>query len=538
MKLIRRLLLTLSAASLVACGTKPTSSVDSSSNIDTSIIGSTESSSTGESSSSTTPVASNWTKEASDLMVSKLGEEIPYIKLGADYTCSVEKEGGTEYVYIFSSDAGDVSSTYIKLLDFAGYDYLTTDESAGYPRYVYGKTLGKDRLVIQFDYYPGSGVHEKGFEIFAWIEEYVNPKIDYELITDWPADLKSGFIEKFGEVIPLAPLSSGITFEWVEDDKNYIIKDAIGKEEAFDRYFDLLDKEPEWVLSRVYASRGWAVFEKPCDNIEYGNLHLNFIYTKGEGFKVDVWMTIDVPPAPLTEWSESDKALFRELFVDDKLIPLPPVTVNYTISKVETDENIYDGFFIAVTDNSAPADFMDQFKEILEAAGYVENTYYYERFGYYVYDKQSPIQEAFNIEIVFMVVNGTAEIHFGKSEILGGIGFVDDFPIAQLKNFLLNNECRYTAIPQFEPDHTGQYLYGVLEQEFYIGIYNDTGKDMAADYAKALENAGWTIDDSHVGENDWGYFARKKGVDFYFRFWSDDIEFAVFIYPNSYDCME
>lgn len=477
----------------------------------------------------------NWDDEVAKMMWDVTGEIAPYIALseGFEYK-TVDMEGDPTF-YILSKNDGDLTTQYQKIVEFEGYEMYGIDSSAGYERYVYSKVNGEEEVFLQFDFYPG-GYSTKGFEIFMWSDIYVPSEINYDLIDDWSKEVKDGFMDKFGEIIPLAPLSEDYEYVWVEEDKNFIFTDAKGRSDALNRYYELVSSTKEWKFSYDFWSQGYIVFEKKADNVENGVLHLNMRHNNKTGFIVDVWMTIELPPVLITEWTKEAKDAFKQLFDDENAIPLAPISDEFEMNVANQDEYT----LIDILDPHPIEDFSSEYSKILIDDGFVENDYYYPRYGYHVFEKVSPQFPDYNICVNFMVVDAGVSIQLYLEEVLGGSHFTDYFPVDQMKNWMSKYNIEYKEFPTFPSVVDGMYLSESLGPDFTVQIFqNEDNANLDLDYCQMLEEDGWEIDDTlyKKGNNYWGYFATKEGCDFYMRFVSLDQEaFILHIYPNSYDC--
>lgn len=484
-----------------------------------------------------------WDDEIAKAMWEVTGHIIPYIELADGYEYSELEEDGDRIFYILSKNDNDLCTEYKRLLAYEDYELYGEDSSLGYNRYAYSRVENGVEYFLQFDYYPG-GTKPKGFEIFTWSTTYIPREIDYDLIPDWPAQVKSDFMDKFGEIIPLAPLSNNFEYIWDEKEHNFIFTDKDGRYEAFTRYFSKIYEMPEWILSYDFYQQGYIVFEKACEHIENGIFHLNMRHSNSTGFIVDVWYTVHNPPVLISEWGSDVKEGFTSLFGDDSYIPLAPISDQYVYDYVELDTDFY---LIDILDPNPIGDFYDQYIPILEAAGFVENDYYYPRFGYYVFEKVCPNDPVNNMVVNFQYVTQGLSIQIYKEGVLDGTGFTYDFPVDQIQNFMSKYQIEYKEFPQFESNFDGRYLYTSLGPIFTIEIYEEVipGAALLEDtYKEVLEADGWVIDDSmhDIEGSCWGYFARKEGYDFYLRFFSlvdpdEDLGGFVFhLYPNSFDC--
>ncbi len=482
-----------------------------------------------------------WDDEVAELMYKTAGAVAPYIALKEGFDYKVINENDDPTFYILSKNDGDICATYQRLVEADGWDLYGTDASAGYTRYVYSTVRGELEVYLQFDYYPG-GYNPKGCEIFMWSDIYVNPEIDYQLIKDWSKEVKQGFMDKFGEIIPLAPLSMDYEYVWVEEDCNFIFTDKDGHSDALTEYYKTISSTTDWVFSYDFYNQGYIVFEKRADKVENGVLHLNMRHSNKTGFIVDVWMTIEQPPVLITEWSKDVKDAFKELFNDENAVPVAPISDEYDMDFAHIDEG-YD--IIDIIDPHPIEDFYDQYIEILENAGFEENEFYFPRYGYHVFEKVSEAYPDYNIVVNFMIVSAGVSIQIYKEEVLAGTGFSDSFPVDQMKNWMGKYNIEYKEFPSFPSDVDGKYLYESTGPDFAIEIYQEAGLEVMLEetYKKMLEDDGWVIDDSmHAPGSFWGYFARKEGCDFYLRFFSADFEdvglFVCHVYPNSYDCTQ
>ncbi len=482
----------------------------------------------------------NWDDEVAKMMWDTAGAIAPYIALDESFEYKVIDMEGDPTFYLISKEDGDLTGNYQKIVEYEGYELYGIDSSAGYERYVYSTQVDELEVFLQFDYYPG-GYSSKGFEIFMWSDVYVTPEIDYDLIDDWSKEVKDGFIEKFGEVIPLAPLSKDYEYVWVEEDCNFIFTDKGGHSNALLQYYESVRENKDWHFSYDFYNQGYIVFEKNADNVENGVLHLNMRHNNKTGFIVDVWMTIEPPPVMITEWSEEVKAAFKRVFDDENAIPLAPISDEYIFDVGSQDEYT----IIDILDPHPIDDFDIKFSEILIAAGFEENDYYYPRYGFHVFEKLSEQFPDYNICVNFMAVDQGVDIQLYLEESLGGSHFTDYFPVDQMKNWMSKYNIEYKEFPGFESAVDGRYLSESLGPDFSIQIYlNEDNNNLEEEYKNVLAADGWVIDSSmhDIPGSYWGYFARKEGYDFYIRFFSilDEGEGALVfhVYPNSYDCTQ
>lgn len=523
MKLSKKILLVGSALLVAACANPTTSSP---------VSGTTSSIFVND---------TKWDDDVAQLMYDISGDVAPYIALakGFEYK-QIDMEGDPTF-YLFSKEDGDLTKTYQRLVEASDYELYGVDQSAGYDRYVYSKVKGEAEVFLQFDYYPG-GYNPKGFEIFMWSDIYVNPEIDYPLISDWSKEVKNGFMDKFGEIIPLAPLSMDYEYIWVEEDCNFIFTDKDGHSDALTRYYTTVRDNTDWTFSLNFWNQGYIVFEKKADNVENGLLHLNMRHSNKTGFIVDVWMTIEKPPVLITDWSADVKDALNDLFKDEEAVPVAPISDEYAFDFAKDVEGGYD--VIDILDPHPIDDFSEKYIEILENAGFVENDFYFPRWGNHVFEKESSELPDWNIVVDFMVLDAGVSIQIYKEEVLSGTGFTDTFPVDQMKHWMGKYGIEYVEFPTFPSDVDGRYLYESVGPDFDIQIYQDPGIEVLLEetYKDLLEADGWVIDDSRHGDGSyWGYFARKEGCDFYMRFFSiydeEDIgAFILHVYPNSYDC--
>lgn len=481
-----------------------------------------------------------WDDEVAKMMWDVTGEIAPYIELAPGFEYSIKEDEQDQYFYLISKADADLSEQYQKIVAGEGWELYGVDVSAGYNRYVYSTNNAVTETFIQFDYCPG-GVSAKGFEIFMWNDVYQEAEIDYPLIKDWSDEVKAGFNEKFGETIPLAPLSKDYTYVWVEEDKNFIFTDKNGHSEALSRYYEDLRRDRDWTFSNSFWNQGYIVFEKKADHVENGVLHLNMRHSNKTGFIVDVWMTIEPPPVLITEWDAEIKDAFKRVFNDENAIPVAPISDEYIFDVGTQDEYT----IIDILDPHPIEDFDQRFADILIADGFVENDYYYPRYGFHVFEKLSDQFPDFNICVNYMAVDDGVDIQLYLEEALGGSHFTDYFPVDQMKNWMSKYDIEYKEFPQFESLVDGMYLSESLGPDFTIQIYlNEDNNNLEEEYKDALAADGWVIDSSmhDLPGSSWGYFARKEGYDFYFRFFSilDEGEGALVfhVYPNSYDCTQ